>query len=109
MQKYWGEATNGSLLTHGPPIDIVLEAQLFERENYLKVLYKEMLVGIGLDSPTPSVEVGWDNCEWNPKEGQSAHGLNTPIRNSAVNLMALEQHALTPKQVRYGRKEANHV
>lgn len=78
------ESTFGNPLIIGPPPDIVLETQLDGNENIIKEMYKEMLVKIGLDSPTPSLEARKSKAEGFPKVGQSAYGVNIPIRNSAA-------------------------
>lgn len=83
------------------PPDIIMETQMTCRENNINEVYREMLIEIGLDSPSPSHERRRNN-EGNitPKWGQTDTGVSSPVRSSAASLMALGQHALTPRQRR---------
>lgn len=66
-----------------------------------------MLVEIGLDTPTPSHEARRFNGDCNPNWHQGAHdGISSPICNCAVNIIALGQHALIPRQRRICEERA---
>lgn len=56
---------------------------------------QKTLVSVGLGSPTNS-NGAWNEIEQNsPNQTQCNHPLNTPIRHSAANLMALRLHKLS--------------
>lgn len=83
------------MVTPNLTAEVIFETQ-FNRNNKDNV-YKDIMVSIGLDNPTPSHElrVGEDN-NISPK----AQSISTPIRNSATSLIALGKHVLTPRQGR---------
>ena len=72
-------------------------ARMSARSNNKWNIYKYILASIRLDSPSASV----DNREKEGiKQGQIGSLVNTHIRNSASNLMALGQHIRTLRQRR---------
>ena len=83
-------------------MEVILETQLTSLNVKGKV-YKEILASIGIGSPTPSHDTRGNLV----MEEQGLQQVNTPIRNSAANLMALGKHVFTPRQSRSweGRKK----
>ena len=83
-----------SLLAGLAPTEVIHETQLAYLNGSGKV-YKAILARIGLDSPTSSHET----CG-NIQKVNQATQQDTPIRNSAANLMTLGKHVFTPRQGR---------
>lgn len=83
-------------ITHNHPPEIILETQFNSIHRNNRHIYKDILVMIGLDSPTTSQETmsTYDNDDHNQDQGMQV--ANTPIRNSATSLIALGKHVLTP-------------
>ena len=79
------------------PIEVIPETQLVPM-NGKGNMFKAILASIGLDNPTTSQNTrnNYDNVDQNHDKGM--HMMNTPIRNSASNLIALGQHVFTPGQ-----------
>ena len=86
--------------TLGLPSEVILDTQFNLTKDTRSNIYKDILASIGLDSPTTSNE---DRAKSNNVGGhQFVHGqsMNTPIRNTASNLLALGQHVMTLRQER---------
>ena len=83
--------------SHVLPPEVILETQLHPSNRNTGNVYKEIVASIGLDSPTPSQDIGrWDGNIVSPR----AQHVSTPIRNSASSLVALGKHVFTPRQGR---------
>lgn len=85
-------------LTGTGHVEVIPETQLNEvirRSN----IYNDIMASIGLDSPTPSQDSRGGVVN-HGRHGQESCEENTPIRNSAANLIALGKHMLTPRQGR---------
>lgn len=83
--------------SHVLPPEVILETQLYPSNRNTGHVYKEIMASIGLDSPTPSQDIGrWDGNIVSPR----VQHVSTSIRNSASSLVALGKHVLTPRQGR---------
>ena len=81
--------------------DTIKDTQFYEKTNNKKNIYKNILASIGLDSPSASMEN--DVID----QGGDTLLVDTPIRNSASNLIALEQHIQTSRQGRMWNEETS--
>ena len=79
-------------------VEVIMETQLNEVIRKSNI-YNDIMASIGLDSPTPSQDSRGGVVN-NGRHGQEIFEDNTPIRNSAANLIALGRHMLTPRQGR---------
>ena len=84
----------------GLPPDVMLETQFNMSNRFKSNIYKDILASIGLDNPTTSQKARGRERNSYFNQLLVGHLASTPICNSASSLMALGQHAMTPRQWR---------
>jgi hypothetical protein len=73
---------------------VIWETQSHSKITNQKIMYKNIMTNIDLDSPNTSTE---SKRNEDSEKNQIALLVNTPIRNSTSNLMALRQHLFLPR------------
>jgi hypothetical protein len=81
--------------------DIIWETQPNPVNHNKGSIYNDILASIGLDSPNISLETRREDVM---EQNQVA---NTPTRSSAISLMALGKHVLTPRQEKIWSMDGN--